>query len=496
MKKTLVLYFKIIIIIVTLTIVTLLSASSSTDLRSYKIDFTTNNVISINNNSEFEYLAEQEGWIGNGTPSNPYSIINLTINASGRRIIDINNVDLHFQIKNCTLIGAGVSFFNVKNGMLINNSIIDEPEKRGIYIDHCVNFMIKKNFFSRITLINVEKGEISNNSIIDGGYGINLDNCSDIQIEFNEITDSINTEGISIKASSEITISRNKISSCNNGITSEHSSDLMITNNRIYGIENNGILFQHTSQSNIEENNVSYAFFGIVVSESDNNDIVNNSVGFIRSDCIYIEMSNQNTISMNELFGSQPWFVAEGIALSNSQNNICIDNFIHKCWIGIYLDYSSKNKILKNIIMDSYDDGMWVHLSSDENEVSENRIYRSHYGIFLAECNGNAIQNNEICDNLLGIYLTKAHYNSIIGNNISDNHQGGIRLQSSNYNEITGNWFQLNRGKDFYQNDSTGNILESKYLVDTHNEPAPGWMYPILLISFSVTTVIRRRKRV
>jgi len=512
LKKTLILYFKIIIIIVTLTIVTLLSANSSTSLRSQDNDFNLSSVILINSNSEFKYLAEQEGWVGNGTPSNPYSVTNLTINASGRRIIDINNVDLYFQIKNCTLIGAGVSFFNVKNGMLINNSIIDEPEKRGIYMQHCVNFLIKMNFFSRITLINVEKGEISNNTITDenGGYRINLDECSDIQIKFNEInelispyiyippnhqlklpSDSIYTEGISIKASSEITIIRNNIYCCNNGITSERSSDLIIANNLIYGIESNGILLTHTNLSTIEENNVSYAFFGIEVSESDNNDILNNSFGFIFCDCIFIDTSKQNTISKNELFGSQPWFVAEGIYLSSSQNNVCIDNYIHNCWIGIYLDYSSTNIIFKNTITDSYEDGMYIHLSSDENKVSENKVYRNRYGIFIDESNSNTILNNEVCENLLGIYLTRAHYNSIIGNNISDNHQGGIRLQSSNNNEISGNWFQLNRGKDFYQNDSTGNIL-SNY----PNEPTPSWMYSLLLISFSVITVIRRRRRV
>lgn len=505
-------YFKIIIIIVNLTIVSLVSTSSSTNLSSQDF-FNTGSVISIYTNSEFKNLAEQEGWVGNGTSSNPYSIANLTINVSGRRLIDINNVDLHFQIKNCTLIGAGVSFFNVKNGMLINNSIIDEPKKRGIYIEQCVNFMIKMNFFSRITLINVEKGEISNNTITDekGGNRIDLEKCSDIHIKFNEINElispyiyippdylrelpsnSIYTQGISIKDSSEITIFRNNIHCCNDGITSKHSSDLIIANNLIYGIESHGILLGNTTPFTIEENNVSYAFDGIVVLESDNNVIVNNSLGFIRGVCIYIDESNQNTISMNELFGRQPRPPATGgIFLESSQNNSCIDNHIHHCVVGISLYDSSTNEILKNTITDSDYDGMWIEFSSDDNKVSENKIYRNRYGIFIAESNRNGILKNELCENLLGIYLTRAHYNSITSNIISDNHQGGIRLQSSNNNEIIGNWFQLNRGKDFYQNDSTGNIL-SNY----PNEPTPGWMYPLLLISFSVIAVIRRRKRV
>lgn len=513
LKNRLVLSFKINLILIIIIIISILSVNSTTSLGSQNIDLIgLNSVISIYGNSEFRNLAIQEEWSGNGTPTNPYLIINLTINASGERIIDINNVDLHFQIKNCTFIGAGLSFFSVKNGALICNSIIDEPEERGIYLENCANFIIEMNFFSRITLINVEKGQILNNTITDehGGYRVKLDKCSDIQIELNEINElmssyiyippshltklpsnSIYTEGISVKTSSNIIILRNKIYCCNNGITSVQSSKLIVANNLIYGIENDGILLSHTDLSTIEDNNVSYAFFGITVSESDYNDITNNSLGFIFCDCIYVYNSKQNSISKNELFGDEgPWFTAEGIYFQSSQNNTFKENYIHNCWIGIMLDYSSNNLISKNIINDSDDYGMWIHFSSDENKVSENKFYRNSHGIVIEESNGNSVIYNEISENYYGIYLNRAHYNSIDMNNIYDNHGHGIHLQSSNGNTITGNKIFSNYGKDFYQNDSSDNILEGNNLYDNES---PGWMYPLLLVSLFIIVIFTRK---
>ncbi|MGY5860663.1 MAG: hypothetical protein RTU63_14945, partial [Candidatus Thorarchaeota archaeon] len=73
----------------------------------------------ITSNSDFA----SQGWLGAGTPGNPYRIENLTI-TSDIDCIYIENTDVHFIIRNCSLSGAstwnvyGVQLYNVTNGII------------------------------------------------------------------------------------------------------------------------------------------------------------------------------------------------------------------------------------------------------------------------------------------------------------------------------------------------------------------------------------------
>lgn len=465
------------------------------------------NAIFINSSSEFRSLAQQESWMGNGTQINPYIIANKYINVSGERIISINNTDLYFQIRNCTLVGTGIFFRNVTNGVLFNNSIIDEPKQSGIYMENCANIVLTSNRFSHVTLIYTNNGIIGNNTINDvyGGNRVTLDMCSNLVIESNainkfnpgnqledewDLADNINyTEGITVKGSYNITLSKNIITNCDNGITVKQSEMIEITNNSIQGIDDKGILLTQTRQSTIKNNTVEYSFFGIAIeSDSHENDIMNNLLRYISGDGIYLYSSQENYIFQNEIYCEQPYYVAEGIFLHYAQDNIVVENEIHQCWIGIMLDYSTANVLSNNIITDSDAEGIWIHLSSDGNEIRENKIYRNRNGILLEECMNNIVTKNEISENYMGIYLKEADRNSISNNNISYNHGNSVYLESSDWNTVSYNTIYGNGIDKIVQNNSEGNTITQ---VDY---TSPGWSYPLFFTQFLVVVLLRKKE--
>ena len=104
-------------------IVCLLVASGNTSAR------VLHGKICINSNSEFEQIAQQEGWSGNGSSGNPYIIENYEIDGMGSGYcIYIGNTTVHFVIRNCYLYntssqgtiyspGGGIVLYNVTNGI-------------------------------------------------------------------------------------------------------------------------------------------------------------------------------------------------------------------------------------------------------------------------------------------------------------------------------------------------------------------------------------------
>ncbi len=69
--------------------------------------YTPHGIIRINSDAEFAQIAQQEGWPGDGSESNPYIIEGYEIDAQGvGNCIYIGNTTVHFIIRNCYLHGA------------------------------------------------------------------------------------------------------------------------------------------------------------------------------------------------------------------------------------------------------------------------------------------------------------------------------------------------------------------------------------------------------
>jgi len=110
-----------------------------------------------------------------------------------------------------------------------------------------------------------------------------------------------------------------------------------------------------------------------------------------------------------------------------------------------------------------------IHIPSNVDDVSivNNNIARSDkgYGIYLDGSSGAVIKNN-IVDLTLGIYIKDANGNSIHGNTIG-NCSGiyGIRLSSSNFNNIENNRIAFNYN-GIYAADSSENYIQGNVICD------------------------------
>ncbi|MEE9378368.1 MAG: right-handed parallel beta-helix repeat-containing protein [Candidatus Lokiarchaeia archaeon] len=141
-----------------------------TGLNTPKISgYWTTNFIHVDGN--WSYTVGNYSWaIGNGSWSNPYTIENVTIDAStsptGSGIYINNSKNEYFVIRNCTIYGAGIlstdagiKFENTNNGTIINSNCSQNGENGIILINNCIN------------------NTISGNTANDNGYsGIYIDN--------------------------------------------------------------------------------------------------------------------------------------------------------------------------------------------------------------------------------------------------------------------------------------------------------------------------------
>jgi parallel beta-helix repeat protein len=157
--------------------------------------------IFIFSNDDFYRTVFQENWIGNGTHSNPYIIENLSITFSSvTSLINIQNTDVHFLIKNCVLTGGNVGIYmnNITNGQISTVTILNSTED-GIEIRYSSNMTITENvilncgttIFSRgILVIDTDNSNFTSNVIsenLGGGLGFIQDEYPDFNISENNI---------------------------------------------------------------------------------------------------------------------------------------------------------------------------------------------------------------------------------------------------------------------------------------------------------------------
>ncbi|MEM4292718.1 MAG: right-handed parallel beta-helix repeat-containing protein [Thermoplasmata archaeon] len=209
--------------------------------------------IHINGNDDFANQAANEGWPGDGSEGNPYIIDGLEIDANGGTYgIWIENTDVYFVIRNCTVYSATSS-----GGV---------PYGTGIALN------------------NVTHGTLESNKCNNSTYGIFLYGGS----QYNTITNN-NASGNS---------------DC--GICLFESSNNNITNNNASGNSYFGILLSSSSNNNITNNNASgNSWIGIYLDSSSNNIITYNWICNTVYYGVYITGgSTGNTIHHNNFIGN------------------------------------------------------------------------------------------------------------------------------------------------------------------------------------------------
>ncbi|MFX1535894.1 MAG: right-handed parallel beta-helix repeat-containing protein [Promethearchaeota archaeon] len=494
-----------------------MSISQTQDENSCKLGSMNTTFLSINGNADFSSLAQQRGWTGNGTSSNPYIIEDLIVeaNSTTKYLLMINNTNVYFQIRNCRLTGKKgygyynsskicILFSNVTNGLVLGN-YIDDFYYHGLSLINCTNIEITDNTFKNaggrgfISITHSSNISLTKNVLFSSYQGIIIQASFDIQIKSNHIS-RITCQGIFLNYSESITIENNILESAGNG----------------YGTLYPGLIIVHSHSNTIKNNSiVNPGWAGIALLLSDSNILNNNLVNYTYDwwyEGINLKQSNNNTLSENylqnckraiELTKSNGTVISHnsvlrhggGISIYTSTENLIQENNLYEADTGVSIWGGGKHTILMNQF-NNCDVGIRLTTSS-YNTIVNNTLTRNHYhGIILSEANFNVLCGNTISmSHKYGIYLEQSNHNTLTRNIITGNEDHGLYLDTSEYNNITENIITMNQGTGLVLDNSPNNTVVRNQIYWNAVDVNAGIQIILILLVLGFITFLLWRAR-
>ncbi|MHA2225023.1 MAG: right-handed parallel beta-helix repeat-containing protein [Candidatus Hodarchaeales archaeon] len=467
--------------------------------------YTPRGPITILNNTAFGLY----GFLGSGSPDEPYQITGYNITDSSGTLIHIENTTEYFSINNCYLDGLGSTFdciyFDNVTHATVENNIVCNTIVGGLFQPVAIRLLFSNNNTINDNIIHdsswagIYLSESHNNSVIgntiyniDPFFGIYVDQSSDNILSYNNITDCTNGGIILAYSANNNKLSFNTLSNFATdgiGIGLWLCEANTLANNNISYCSDSGIRFFESTYNNLSDNTISYSNnYGIYLEPASNyNNILNNNISNILvSKGIFINTSSYNTVNGNIVHD-----VAVGIHLSP----FCFNNTLSRNEIydidsgtGIKLGSSSNNTLLENTIHDVLGGATGIHLESlsNLNTLAKNIIYNIEWSRGIEVWDS---QNNVLSENLIynitgtwvaGIYVYDSSNTTLSSNEIYDCDNIGIDLSTSNNNTIFSNTvYDCNYG--IYVYDSSNNTVRSNIIYNN--------MYFGLYISSSVLPV-------
>ncbi len=353
----------------------------------------SNDVIRIDSDDEFENFSVAEGIPGNGSEEDPYVIEGYDIDAEGNgNGIFIGNTTVHFTIKDCSVYnaskdhsslykkGAAISFFNVVNGSVTENNCSDSFN--GILLDKTTSVILEENSFMG-----------------NDAYGLYIYYSSDNTVYRNQF---LGDDGIYIYSGSDNRFYENNFERSNFYFEDRfqtYTSQIISDNNTIRG---KPVYYYKNSNMNG------------MASPSDAGQVILGNV----SDMIieHMEVSNGD-VAIDVGFSSGIEITKnvinsyhDGIYLIESTDCIINDNRLERCYYGIQVSKGSKNNI-----------------------ISDNTLEKCNTGIRLSDCKDNTVKENNIFHCVdVGISADKGSYDNLIFKNaLLYNHRSGDTYNSS-----------------------------------------------------------------
>jgi len=498
------------------------------------VRYTTHDPIVIQNNSDFDQQAADEGWPGDGSATDPYIIAGYEIfyeeeeeplfsesvgsmefgDSPGTIGIHIGNTTVHFIIKDNHIYNetyAAILLTNVTNGSVEGNLI--EQNKNGVILDSAStgNFVVNNTF----------KSQVDNNVEVDGPRNFVMDNmCVGGDV------------GIYIMGTNN-TVKNNTLENSGTGIgvggrhtnvyenKMNHTGIFLFVGDKVPDRE--GFSLQNISTNNTVDGKPVYYIkdVGHTTVPVDAGEVIAVNVSYVDMDnlkinnsTVAIELMYSNNVSINH--GTFRWNneysifagFTEYVRIENStmddgelnvyQSNHCIIrnneimNELDGNGLGIYdVDYVmiEHNDVYNNEFAINGDGNhyviahnrIWnhtnygVYLSGEDMQVHNNTIANSHTGLTMDSLDYSVIENNTISENnYRGIYIYTGQHNIIRYNLIINNTDYGIYINNGVDNTIYNNSFYYNNGSNDTYDSEHIQAYDSGYHHNYWNNSAYG----------------------
>ncbi|MFX1395152.1 MAG: right-handed parallel beta-helix repeat-containing protein [Promethearchaeota archaeon] len=436
-----------------------------------------------------------KGWFsGDGSCDNPYTIENITIDASsspiGCGILINNSKNDYFTIYNCTIYNAmsgqylaGIKLENTNNGTLKENECNDNGINGILLYKSSSNNTLIGNILNRntygIRLENNCNNNTISNHIFDNSFGppyeeIGIYLHSDC--DHNDILENeaywMRDFGIYLYDDCDFNnLTRNEIIASMGGLA--------------YGIGLEEYCDNNHLESNILKNNNDDGI-NFMGNQNNNNTLINNIVTGSDGDGIELNYCNYTQVIGNIANSSDGYGILLGGYYNTITGNVANDNargfYIGAigCVIskniakinkedGINIEGCNHSTIFENIANENGENGINLIFNSYRNNISKNiAIDNNLAGLTLVSCTETNISDNILRNNgETGLTLT-GRKNIISDNKILKNEDFGIVLNTnSDNNNISNNVINNNNGTGIYiETNSDLNSIFDNYIYN------------------------------
>jgi parallel beta-helix repeat protein len=219
-----------------------------------------------------------------------------------------------------------------------------------------------------------------------------------------------------------------------------------------------------TASINIPKDNVSIRGSGNATTLKRMYNSTNTDSGATAKGLITLNEKSGCKIQGLQIDGNKATYTASynyGIYLySSSNNNTVTGNTCNNNSYGIRLDSSSNNNTVTGNTCNNNNYGIYLVSSSDNTVTNNTCNNNSSYGIRLYSSSNNTVTGNTCNNNISGISIYSSSNNTVTGNTCSNNDNNSIYLSSSsNNNTVTGNTCNNNSYGIYLYSSSNNNTV-------------------------------------
>lgn len=280
--------------------------------------------------------------------------------------------------------------------------------------------------------------DVLGNEFADNNTGISFTNSVAINIEGNNINDTIaNTTGISVADSDFITVDNNTLKGVNVGVLADNVDNLDVVNNTIKGLTT-GIDITDSDGAYVFNNTVKNFITGVDIDNSDDAIVDDNKINGVVSNGLIINESDNALVTSNKIEAATTG-TGTGILLTNVTNSHVggdgFKNTITGFGLGANLLGSGAGN--SDILVDfnkfeNNTSGISITGVNDSITVDSNKITGTvDTGVYANGATNLVITNNLITDpGVIGINVMSSD-GAIIDTNTVDDFQTGINVYDS-----------------------------------------------------------------